>query len=172
MQTIFGIATSSAKLEALISSLETNSVPLTDITVLMPGDPPDSVPPEAAAAQAISDDFSGNPKRALAGGAIGALVGMGVLAVSVMPGLIAIGAGVAAMGAVISCGAGGSMGALIGMGLADSKIEHYKARLKDGARLIRVNVPKERSREFVGLFEREGLEDIAVCSDAAVVTTH
>jgi len=61
--TIFGIATSLAKLEALISSLETNSIPLNDITVLMPGDPPDPVPPEAAAAQAISDDFSGNPSE-------------------------------------------------------------------------------------------------------------
>jgi hypothetical protein len=172
MQTIFGIATSSAKLEALIASLETNYIPLYDITVLMPGDPPGAVPPEAAAARAVSDDFSGNPKRALTGGAIGALVGMGALAVSVMPGLIAIGAGVAAMGAVISCGAGGSLGALIGMGLGDSKIEHYEARLKDGARLIWVKVPAARSREFVGLFEREGLEDIAVCNDTAVATPH
>jgi hypothetical protein len=171
MQTIFGIATSSTQLEALISSLQQNSIPLENITVLMPGDPVGAVPAGAAEANAVSDDFSGNPKRAIAGGLLGALVGMGALALSVLPGLIAIGAGAAALGAVISGGAGGSLGALIGLGLGDSKIEHYESRLKEGARLIAARVPESRSPEFVGLFEREGLEDVAVCDDAAAALT-
>jgi hypothetical protein len=172
MHTIFGIATSSTKLEALISSLQLNSIPLENITVLMPGDPAGAVPAEAGKAHAVSDDFSGNPKRAIAGGVVGALVGMGALALSVLPGLIAIGAGAAALSAVISGGAGGSLGALIGLGLVDSKVEHYEARLKQGARLIIVKVPEARSPEFVGLFEREGLEDVAVCGDAVVSSAH
>ena len=64
MHTIFGIAKSSAKLEALLSSLEANSIPLQDITVIMPGEQEPLVPPEAARAEAVADDFSGNPRRA------------------------------------------------------------------------------------------------------------
>ena len=87
MHTIFGVATTSAKLEALLSSLEANAIPLQDITVVMPGDPNQLVPAEAARAEPVADDFSGNPRRAAMGGAIGALVGMGVMAVSVFPAL-------------------------------------------------------------------------------------
>lgn len=172
MSTIFGIATNAEKLNAVLSSLIANAISLEHITVIMPHDPEGSVPLEAGGAHAVADDFSGNPKRALVGGAIGTLVGMGVLALSILPGVFAFGAGAAALGAAISGGAGGSLGALLGLGLADAKVEHYEARLKSGARLIIAKVPDARAEDFVGLFEREGLEDIAVGDDAAVASTH
>jgi hypothetical protein len=167
MHTIFGIASTSAKMETLVKSLEANSVPLHDITLIMPGDAHGEVPLQAEDARAVADDFSGNPKQAIAGGAIGVLLGLGVMAVSVLPALVAVGAGVAALSAVVSGGAGGILGALTGLGISGSKIAHYSAKLEKGEYLIVVKAAgTERSQEIAGLFERQGAEDIAVADVA------
>jgi hypothetical protein len=171
MHTIFGIAPSAETLTALLSSFEANSIPLRDVTVVMPGESAGMIPAEAAKAEPVGDDFSGNPKHAAIGGALGALVGMGVLAVSLVPGLVAIGAGVATMSAIVSGGAGGALGALLGLGLGDEKVSHYQARLKDGATLVAVKIPAEAAKHTVGLFELAGMSDVAVSEDAAILST-
>ncbi len=133
MRTIFAIAATAEKLRTLLASLELNGVPLQNITVVMPGDETAMVPADAAGAKAVADDFVGNPKRALMGGAIGALVGMGALALSVLPGLVAIGAGVVAMGAVVSGGAGGALGALDWFGTFSAGLKKFRT-MKPGSK--------------------------------------
>ncbi len=169
MSTIYGVAKTVEHSAALAASLRANGIDQASILIVLPTDGP--VPKDANSATAIADDFSGDPKARLVGGVVGAAVGVGVLAASLIPGVTAIGPAVAAVGATVSGTAGGALGALIGSAIGESKIEHYEKRLKEGCRMVIAKVSDNSSDQFVGLYVREGLEDISVRMDAEDVDT-
>ena len=162
MHTIFAIAPSRECLESLLDSLEANSVALGNVKVTLPERGERTVPVGVAEAEPTEDSFSGNRRKALTGGAIGAVVGMILLSVSGYPGFFAAGAGTSALGIAIVGAAGFMIGTMLGLEIPESISGHYEARLKRGDRLVALRVPSSQLHEFTGLFTQEGMEDIAV----------
>jgi uncharacterized membrane protein len=106
----------------------------------------------------------------LLGGAVGLLVGMGMIAIPGLGLFVAAGPIMAALsGAAVGATVGGITGTLIGLGIPEIEARQYEGRLKDGNILISVHsesaVEQERVRR---IFERAGAADVSEVSETRV----
>jgi hypothetical protein len=160
---VFGIYTDRMTIEEAVTTLRIDGFRTTDISVLLPDNPgsrdfthqKNTKAPEGAAA--------GMGARAMLGGAIGLLAGIGALAVPGFGSFIAVGpiigalAGAAAVGTV-----GGVAGGLIGLGMPEYEAKCYEGRIRQGGILISVHCDDaEWTRRAEIILETTGAHDIA-----------
>lgn len=102
----------------------------------------------------------------LAGGALGLLAGIGMLAIPGVGPFIAAGPIMAALsGMAVGAAAGGITGALIGMGIPEIEAKRYEGKVKDGNILISVTAEtSEEVKSAKDVFTRCNATDISTTS--------
>jgi hypothetical protein len=143
---VFGIYPTYASVESGVEALKTAGFRNTDISVLFPQNvgskdfahEKGSKAPEGAAATAGTG--------AVAGGVLGWIIGIGVLAVPGLGPFIAAGPIMAALAGVGVGGTiGGITGALIGLGIPEYEAKRYEGRVTDGGILLSPTIPIGRN---------------------------
>jgi hypothetical protein len=171
---VFGIAKSEPQAIMLADQLKAAGFSPNDLSVLFPdkqgtkdfAHEQHTKAPEAAAAGAAGG--------AVLGGALGWLVGIGLLAIPGLGPFIAAGPIMAALaGAAGGAAAGGLTGALIGLGIPEYEAKRYEGKVKDGNILMSVHTEdsneRARARE---IFVKGGAEDISYTGEASVSKDH
>src|SRR5690606_640014 len=102
------------------------------------------------------------------GGALGALAGLGALAIPGIGPLIAAGPILAALStAAAGATVGGVAGALIGLGIPEFEARQYQGKLKDGNILLSVHVEsRERLRQAKQALRHVGAIKVVTASEA------
>ena len=168
-QSVFGLATSHIQAERIVQRLQVGGFSTEDISVLHTdtiGGQEESMgqsgskAPEGIAKGAATGGF--------AGGAIGLLAGLGVLAIPGLGAFIAAGPIMAALsGVAIGAATGGVVGGLIGMGLPEREARYYEDKVTRGHFLISAHAETpaqlDRARE---IFEVEQAGDIHVVDES------
>jgi hypothetical protein len=165
---IFGIATSRAQAESVVTDLREAGFTGNDISVLFP----DDAGTRDFAHEKHTKAPEGAATGATAGGALGAglgwLAGIGALAIPGLGPFIAAGPIMAALGgAAVGATVGGLSGALIGLGMPELEAKQYEAKLRKGNILLSVHADdREEKDRAKRIFEANHIEDIAVGGEA------
>lgn len=165
---VFGIYRDEAHVESAVDALRTEGFRNTDISVLFPDNKGTKDFAHEKNTKAPEGTAAGATSGAVAGGALGWLVGIGALAIPGVGPFIAAGPIVAALAGMGAGGAvGGLIGALIGMGIPEYEAKRYEGRIKTGGILLSVHCDDSH---WVGrakdLLERTGAEDVASAGEA------
>jgi hypothetical protein len=170
---VFGIYSTRVAVENATDSLIQAGFPAADISVLLPeslGGPKDMGTEKAT--KAPEGTAAGVTTGGVIGGALGVLVGVGLLAIPGLGPFIAAGpimAGLAGMG--VGGAVGGVTGALIGMGIPEFEAKRYESRLQKGGILLSVHCDTsdeiKRSKEVL---KATGAEDVSSTGEASVDT--
>ena len=165
---VFGIYSDSLQLEEAVDSLRMDGFRAADISALLPEDlgskglahEKNTKAPEGAAA--------GMSAGAMIGGALGWLVGIGVLSIPDLGPLVAVGpiigalAGAGAIGTV-----GGIAGALVGLSIPEYEARRYEGRLREGGILVSVHCDDpEWTQRAKSILSATGAQDIAAAPEA------
>lgn len=170
-KTIFGIFKSAAQLDSAIFQLKTQGFSREDISIVMPrGDHGQYIAHENQT-KAPEGATIGATSGLVLGGALGWLVGAGILAVTGLGPLIAAGPLLAALaGASVAGTLGGIGGALVGMGIPEYEAKNYEDAVKGGGTLIAVvtqtDAEEDRAKKIL---EDYGATDISSSSAEKLV---
>jgi hypothetical protein len=159
---VYGIYPNRPMAERAVDELKAAGFRNSDISVLFPnteGATDFAVEKETKAPEGAS---TGAGVGAVAGGALGWLVGIGLLAI---PGLGPFVAAGPIMAALAGAGAGGVVGgiagALVGMGLPEYEAKKYEGRIKQGGILLAVHADdREWKKKGKDILDRTGAEDV------------
>ena len=105
-----------------------------------------------------------------AGGALGALLGIGALSIPGAGALLAAGPILAALsGAAAGAALGGVAGAVVGMGIPEIEAKRYEGKIAGGNILIAVHV-EDRDRRDIALsvLQRGGAHDVVAATESPV----
>ena len=167
---VFGIITDKSSLEVAVDALKRAGFSSNDISALMPDDHGTKDLACEKHTKAPEGAVSGGTAGIILGGALGWLVGLGVLAIPGVGPFIAAGPIMAMLaGAGVVGTVGGLSGALIGMGLPEFEAKRYETKLHHGRILLSVhsNNSEEISRAKE-ILQRVGAEDISTAGEAKV----
>jgi hypothetical protein len=169
-QSVFCIVPTAAKANQIVTTLDVGGFGRQDISVLLPdrsgtrdfAHEANTKAPEGAAVGAAS--------MGVAGGAIGLLAGIGLLAIPGLGPFIAAGPIMAALsGAAVGATVGGIGGALIGLGIPEIEAKRFEGKIKDGNVLISVHTSSsDEVKRVRNIFETAGATDISVTSETPV----
>ena len=167
---VFCIATSEFQAEAIVNDLKTAGFADNDISVLFPDKTGTKDFAHEQHTKAPEGAVTGASTLGVVGGALGWLMGIGVLAIPGAGPFIAAGPIMAALGGVaVGAAIGGIGGALIGMGIPEYEAKRYEGKIKAGNILISVHSENwQQSRRAKEIFQQAGAEDISVTSEAEV----
>ncbi|OAI42962.1 hypothetical protein AYO41_03225 [Verrucomicrobia bacterium SCGC AG-212-E04] len=164
MKTVIGLVNNRANADKLVESIRRAGVPISAITVLLPGEHLNDRGLRNAAASTTG--VASSAKTVVTGGAVGLVLGLGALAIPGFTPLILGGAGVTALAAVVTGGAVGALGALVGSSVPEPNIQHYEKRLHAGDCLVAARVANEQmATQLRGIFVEGGAEDIVVSAE-------
>ena len=167
-KSVFGIATTTAKLSELSNS-SSQGFAASEISVLMPDTGGTRDVGHVKATKAPEGATTGAVTGGATGGVIGLLAGIGALAIPGVGPFIAAGPIMAALsGAAVGAATGGILGGLIGLGIPEIEAKRYEEKLKSGNYLIAVHTDEsedvDRAKE---IFKTVGAEDISTVSEAS-----
>lgn len=167
---VFGMVNDKASLEVAVDALKRAGFSSNDISALMPDDHGTKDFAHEKHTKAPEGAVSGGTAGVILGGALGWLVGLGMLAIPGVGPFIAAGpimamlAGAGVVGAV-----GGISGALIGMGLPEFEAKRYETKLHHGRVLLSVHSDSsEEVSRAKEILQRIGAEDISTAGEAKV----
>jgi hypothetical protein len=165
---VFGIYTTYADVEHGVDALKAAGFSNRDISVLFPESAGTKDFAVAKATKAPEGATAGAGTGAVAGGALGWLLGIGALSIPGLGPFIAAGPIMAALaGAGIGGTVGGLAGALVGMGIPEYEAKRYEGRVKDGGILLSVHSDSsdwtKRAKEIL---EATGAQDISSSGEA------
>lgn len=166
--TVFCVAPSQTVASDIVSRLKSSGFDDNDISVLFPDKSTTRDFAHEKNTKAPEGASIGAGAGGVAGGALGLLAGIGLLAVPGVGPFIAAGPIMAALsGIAVGAAAGGITGALIGMGIPEIEAKRYEGKLKDGNILISAyaedSTHAKRARE---IFENAHADDITTGSTA------
>jgi len=168
---VFGIFDSKNEVESAVESLKMVGFRNSDISVLMPHSGESRNLAHEKSTKAPEGAAIGAGTGVVLGGALGWLVGAGIIAVSPVLGpLVAVGPILATfVGAGVAGTVGGLAGGLIGFGVPEYEAKRYESFIKDGGILLSVHVDdREWQAKARRILETSGAHDI---SSAEEVTT-
>ncbi len=171
-QSVFCIVSNVDKANDLVRDLNVAGFNTRDISVLLPDRAGTRDFAHEANTKAPEGTVVGATSGGIAGGAIGLLAGIGLLAIPGLGPFIAAGPIMAALsGVAVGATVGGLTGALIGLGIPEVEAKRYEGKVKDGNILISVHVRNgDEVAQVKKYFERAGATDINVSSEAAVAS--
>ena len=160
---VFGIYKTRSAVEEAVDALKAADFRNTDISVLFPENVGTKDFAVDKGTKAPEGAATGAGSGAIAGGALGWLVGIGALAIPGLGPFIAAGPIMAALaGAGVGGAVGGVTGALVGMGIPEYEAKRYEGRVKNGGILLSVHsddsVWTKRAKEIL---EDTGAEDVS-----------
>ena len=164
---VLGVYPNYASVEDAVDVLKAAGFRNTDISVLFPDKAGSKHFARDKGTQAPVGGAVGAGTGAVLGGALGWLVGIGMLAIPGLGLVIAAGPIMAALAGVGAGGAvGGITGALIGLGIPEQAAKRYEVRVAEGGILLSVHSDNadwtKRAKE---LLERTGAQDISVTGE-------
>lgn len=167
---VFGIMSDKSSLEVAVDALKRAGFSSNDISALMPDDHSSKDFAHEKHTKAPEGAAAGGTAGVILGGALGWLVGLGMLAIPGVGPFIAAGpimamlAGAGVVGAV-----GGISGALIGMGVPEFEAKRYETKLHHGRVLLSVHSDStEEISRAKEILQRVGAEDISTASEAKI----
>lgn len=168
---VFGIYLTRVAVENAADSLIRAGFPPADISVLLPeslGGPKDMGTEKAT--KAPEGTAAGVTTGGIIGGALGVLVGVGLLAIPGLGPFIAAGpivSGLAGLG--VGGAVGGFTGALIGMGIPEFEAKRYEGRLQKGGILLSVHCnTSDEIKRAKEVLKATNAEDVSSTGEAAV----
>ena len=165
---VFGIYPTQGALESAVDRLQAAGFRGTDISVLFPENIGTKDFAHEKGTKAPEGATTGAGAGAVAGGALGWLVGIGALAIPGLGPFIAAGPIMAALaGAGVGGAVGGLTGALVGMGIPEYEAKRYEGRVVKGGMLLSVHSDNsEWTDKAKAILEETGAEDIASASES------
>jgi hypothetical protein len=164
-KSIVGIAHSNTQVERTMDELQEDAhLPVSDISVLMPGSFRAAEIGTVRASKAPEGAITGAVTGGAVGGTVGLLAGIGTLAIPGLGPFIAAGPIIAALGGTgAGATAGGVIGALVGWGIPEYEAKGYQERLKEGGHLVAAHVRDNEVAEICAeILRRNGLKDISL----------
>ena len=167
---VFCIATNEAQAELIVNQLKSAGFADSDISVLFPDKTGTKDFAHEQHTKAPEGAVTGASTLGVAGGALGWLAGIGLLAIPGVGPFIAAGPIMAALsGAALGAAVGGITGALVGMGIPEYEAKRYEGKIKQGNILISVHSESgDETKRAKEIFEHAGAQDIASTSEAGV----
>jgi hypothetical protein len=167
---VYGIYASRQDAEMAIDSMRNSGFLAEDISVLFPDNEGTKDIGHEKHTKAPEKATAGAAIAGIAGGALGWLAGLGVLAI---PGLGAFVAAGPIMAALAGLGAGtvvgGLAGALVGMGIPEYEAKRYEGRIRNGGILLSVHcgdsIMVNRAKDML---RHTGAQDIAAGEEGKV----
>jgi hypothetical protein len=165
---VFGIYPSYASVENSVDALLSAGFRNEDISALFPEGTGTKEFAHEKNTKAPEGATTGAGSGALAGGAMGWLLGIGAIAIPGLGPFIAAGPIMAALaGAGVGGAVGGIAGALIGMGIPEYEAKRYEGRVKDGGILLSVHSDNsEWTKRAKEILKRTGAQDISSTGEA------
>jgi hypothetical protein len=165
---VFGIYPSYASVENSVDALRSAGFRNEDISALFPEGTGTKEFAHEKNTKAPEGATTGAGSGALAGGAMGWLLGIGAIAIPGLGPFIAAGPIMAALaGAGVGGAVGGIAGALIGMGIPEYEAKRYEGRVKDGGILLSVHSDNsEWTKRAKEILKRTGAQDISSTGEA------
>lgn len=167
---VYGIYSTRQDAEAAIDSMRTSGFRAEDISVLFPDNEGTKDIGHEKHTKAPERATAGAAIAGLAGGTIGWLAGIGVLAIPGIGPFIAAGPIMAAL-AGLGAGSvvGGLAGALVGAGIPEYEAKRYEGRIRSGGILLSVHCESDlmvgRAKEML---KHTGAQDIAAGEEGRV----
>lgn len=167
-QAVIGLVPSQAAAEEAVNQLQRAGVASDDISALFPdkrGTHDFAIEHHTKAPEGA---LTGVGVGGVLGGALGALAGVGALAIPGIGPLIAAGPILATLsGAAAGATVGGVAGALVGLGVPEFEARQYEGKLKEGNILLSVHVEsRENLRQAKQALQRAGASKVATTSEA------
>ncbi len=168
-KSVFCIATSETQANKIVERLQLSGFSTSDISVLLPDSSGKGDFGHVKSTKASEGIATGATTGGLAGGAIGLLAGIGLLAIPGLGPFIAAGPIMAALsGAAVGAATGGLVGGLIGLGIPEIEAKRYEDKLLRGNFLISAHASDSRQVDRAkDIFEVEKAEDISVVTEAS-----
>jgi hypothetical protein len=167
---VYGIYTDRMHAEEAVDSIRAAGFRPEDVSVLLPENVGSKDMGYERHTKAPEKATAGAAAVGVVGGALGWLIGAGLLAIPGIGPLMAAGPIMAAL-AGLGAGAvvGGLGGALIGMGIPEYEAKRYEGRIRSGGALISIHCPDNytvnRARDIL---KHTGAEDIASAEEPVV----
>lgn len=167
-KSIIGIATTYEQADRLVNRLQNQEgVAASEISVLAPDTEGTHDFGHVKATKAPEGATTGAVTGGVLGGTLGLLAGIGLLAIPGVGPFIAAGPIMAALsGGALGAAAGGLAGALVGLGIPEYEAKTYAEKLQRGNYLVAAHPLDGKTDRIHDAFKAEGLEDVAVTSDA------
>lgn len=158
-QLVMGIVPTEMEANAVIESLKNAGFPTADISILMSEQ---ARKPDLNDSTVLKGATRGAEGGLLAGGAIGLLAGIGLIAIPALGPFIAAGPLMAAIGGAAMGGAAGGLGgALLGVTMPEHQIKLYESMLKEGNVLLMVHTDSnEEVDKAKDIMEAASVKDI------------
>ena len=165
----FGLYESQGAVEEAVARFRDAGFRNADISVLLPENTGSKELAHEHHTKAPEGVVAGASSGAVLGGALGWLVGIGVLAIPGIGPFLAAGPIVTALAGVGAVGAlGGITGALVGAGMPEYEAKRYEGRLKHGGVLLSVHCDNEEwAKRAVQLLKNTGAGDVSASAEAA-----
>lgn len=169
-KSVFGIVRTRPEAESLVSDLQAAGFTSSDISVLFPDKGATRDFAHAEGTKAPEGALVGSGVGGIAGGVLGVLAGIGVIALPGLGALIAAGPIMALLsGAAVGAAAGTLAGGLIGLGIPEIQAKLYEGKLKDGNILIAVHTNDSKQIDAAKkIFEARHATDVHATTEAAV----
>jgi len=166
---VFGIYRSVAQAEVAVSRLIQAGFTNDSISVLLPDEKSSRDFAHEKGTKAPEGTATGVTAGGVIGGALGALAGIGALAIPGVGPFIAAGPIMAALAGVGVGGAvGGILGALIGMGIPEYEAKRYEGRITEGGVLLSAHCDtSDQIKRAKDLLKNTGAEDISSTGEAS-----
>jgi hypothetical protein len=165
----FGIYTDRENVESAVDVLRNSGFRNTDISVLLPENVGNKDLGIERQTKAPEGALAGAGSGAVIGGALGWLVGTGVLAIPGVGPFMAAGPIMGLLGGIgVGGTVGGLAGALIGLGIPEYEAKRFEGRIRKGGILLSVHCDNsDWTKRAKQVLERTGAEDISSSSEAS-----
>ncbi len=166
----FCIASSQHQANTIVEALDIAGLQRKNISVLLPDKTGTRDFAHEKNTKAPEGAVIGAGSGGVAGGAIGLLAGIGLLAIPGLGPFIAAGPIMAALsGMAVGATLGGVSGALIGMGIPELEAKRYEGKLKEGNILVSVHTDNaDEVKRVKDVFQAAGATDISVAAETTV----
>lgn len=164
---VYGLSTSDAQANAIVESLKLAGFRLDDIAGLFPNKS-DAIDRAGVKNVRAPDSTTAG---GVVGGALGWMVGIGMLGIPGIGPFIAAGPIMAALcGAAIGAAVGGLTGTLLGMGMTEFEAKRYERKLREGLILLSVHADNsywaDRAKQVLS---DGGANDISSAAEAGAL---
>ncbi len=165
---VYGIYPTRLSVEEAVDNLRRYGFRSEDISVLFPENQGTKDFAVEKHTKAPEGTATGATSGAIIGGALGWLVGAGLLVVPGLGPVLAAGPIVAALTGVGAGGVvGGVVGSLVGLGIPEYEAKRYEGRIRGGSILLSVHCDTEDwAKRAQELLEASGAEDISSTTEA------
>jgi len=169
-KSVIGIVDDQVAAERIVEALQTQGVPASEISVLMPDKRGTRDFAHEHHTKAPEGAVAGVGAGGVIGGTIGLLAGIGALAIPGVGPLIAAGPLMATLsGAATGAAIGGVTGALVGLGIPELEAKTYEGKLRGGNILIAVHANDgDQAKRLKSVLEQAHAHDVTVTGEASV----